>query len=175
VRDLGKTFVSSESAPLAPPLHHFPLKMTAPPPTERGVLSDVVNSVFEPGTNAGLIKAMSWSFYALFATLLGMVWLTGGNWHVVSLLGLSIALFLSIKWCVYLPFLPLLPREYADEATFTQVHRTNCRDGGEAAEGAAGEGKGGREDGRRSGFEQGKDGIRTVSAVAGGRGRRREQ
>ncbi|GAA5826962.1 hypothetical protein JCM11251_002180 [Rhodosporidiobolus azoricus] len=66
--------------------------------TGRSTLADVVYSIFEPGTNAGLVRAMSFSFYALFVTLLGMVFLTGGNWHVVALFGLSIALFISIKW-----------------------------------------------------------------------------
>ncbi|GAA5896441.1 Pkr1p [Sporobolomyces salmoneus] len=63
-----------------------------------GMLSDVVSSIFTPGTNSGLIQAMSYSFYALFVTLFGMVLLTGGNLHVVALLALSIGLFVSIKW-----------------------------------------------------------------------------
>ncbi|GAA6026130.1 hypothetical protein JCM11491_000887 [Sporobolomyces phaffii] len=62
------------------------------------MLSDVVASIFTPGTNRGLIQAMSYSFYALFATLFGMVLLTGGNVHVVALLALSVGLFASIKW-----------------------------------------------------------------------------
>lgn len=64
------------------------------------MLSDVISSIFTPGTNSGLIQAMSYSFYALFVTLFGMVLLTGGNGHVVALLGLSVGLFVSIKWCV---------------------------------------------------------------------------
>lgn len=59
---------------------------------------DVVMSVFEPGTNTGLIKAMNFSFYALFATLLCMIVGTGGNVHVCALFALSVGLFLSIKW-----------------------------------------------------------------------------
>ncbi|GAA6061036.1 hypothetical protein JCM10212_004610 [Sporobolomyces blumeae] len=62
------------------------------------MLSDVISSIFTPGTNSGLIQAMSYSFYALFVTLFGMVLLTGGNLHVVALLALSIGLFVSIKW-----------------------------------------------------------------------------
>ena len=58
----------------------------------------MVDSVFTPGTNAGLIKAMSYSFYALFATLATLVYATGGNVHVCLLLLLSVALFASIKW-----------------------------------------------------------------------------
>ncbi|GAA5940287.1 Pkr1p [Sporobolomyces koalae] len=66
--------------------------------TSGNMLTDVVNSIFTPGTNSGLIQAMSYSFYALFVTLFGMVLLTGGNLHVVALLVLSIGLFVSIKW-----------------------------------------------------------------------------
>ena len=60
----------------------------------------VVESIWTPGTNTGLIKAMNASFYALFATLLIMLFLTSGNGHVWALLGLSLGLFASIKWCV---------------------------------------------------------------------------
>ncbi|GAA5888166.1 hypothetical protein JCM16303_003764 [Sporobolomyces ruberrimus] len=66
--------------------------------TSQGMLSDVISSIFTPGTNSGLIQAMSYSFYALFVTLFGMVFLTKGNLHVVALLVLSIGLFASIKW-----------------------------------------------------------------------------
>lgn len=58
----------------------------------------VVDSIFTPGTNEGLIKAMSWSFYALFATLASLVYATEGNIHVCFLLALSVALFGSIRW-----------------------------------------------------------------------------
>ncbi|GAA5995141.1 Pkr1p [Rhodotorula paludigena] len=61
-------------------------------------LKDVVNSIFTPGTNSGLLRAMNASFYALFATLFGLVVLTRANVHVCALLALSIALFASIKW-----------------------------------------------------------------------------
>jgi hypothetical protein len=43
---------------------------------------------------------MNYSFYALFVTLIGMLFLTGGNIHVCALFGLSVGLFLSIKWWV---------------------------------------------------------------------------
>ncbi|SCV68732.1 BQ2448_853 [Microbotryum intermedium] len=59
---------------------------------------DVIASIFEPGTNSGLVQAMSYSFYALFVTLCGMVLLTGGNLHVVALLVLSLGLYASIRW-----------------------------------------------------------------------------
>ncbi|GAA6047819.1 hypothetical protein JCM3770_004658 [Rhodotorula araucariae] len=61
-------------------------------------LRDIVDSIFTPGTNSGLLRAMNASFYALFATLFGMVVLTRGNGHVCALLALSVALWASIKW-----------------------------------------------------------------------------
>ncbi|KAK4057587.1 hypothetical protein OIO90_001232 [Microbotryomycetes sp. JL221] len=65
---------------------------------DNSMLSDVIQSIFEPGTNQGLIKAMTLSFYSLFVTLFGLICLTKGNLHVVCLLLLSIGLFVSIKW-----------------------------------------------------------------------------
>jgi predicted lysophospholipase L1 biosynthesis ABC-type transport system permease subunit len=60
--------------------------------------NQVIASIFEPGTNAGLVQAMSYSFYALFVTLAAMLVLTGGSIHFWALLVLSVGLFLSIKW-----------------------------------------------------------------------------
>lgn len=68
-------------------------------PRARSMLGDIIDSIFTPGTNSGLIRAMEMSFYALFATLLGLVVLTRGNGHVCALFGLSVGLFASIKWC----------------------------------------------------------------------------
>ncbi|KAK4702544.1 hypothetical protein P7C70_g3676, partial [Phenoliferia sp. Uapishka_3] len=67
-------------------------------PASKGVLSDVVDSIFTPGTNPGLLQAMNASFYALFFTLFVMLFLTSGNLHVWALFGLSLGLFGSIKW-----------------------------------------------------------------------------
>ncbi|TNY19775.1 ER protein Pkr1-domain-containing protein [Rhodotorula diobovata] len=61
-------------------------------------LRDIVDSIFTPGTNEGLLRAMNWSFYALFATLSALLVATRGNVHVVALLTLSVALWASIKW-----------------------------------------------------------------------------
>ena len=46
---------------------------STPSTAKNGVLGDIVDSIFTPGTNSGLIQAMSYSFYALFLTLLGML------------------------------------------------------------------------------------------------------
>ncbi|KAI5481462.1 Pkr1p [Pseudohyphozyma bogoriensis] len=67
-------------------------------PAQPGILASVIDSIFTPGTNTGLVQAMSYSFYALFVTLIGMLFLTGGNIHIWALLGLSVGLFASIKW-----------------------------------------------------------------------------
>ncbi|GAA6004405.1 hypothetical protein JCM10207_000712 [Rhodosporidiobolus poonsookiae] len=72
--------------------------MAATQETGNGMLADVVSSVFTPGTNPGLVRAMNYSFYALFVTLAGMLALTGGSVHVLALLVLSVALFASIRW-----------------------------------------------------------------------------
>lgn len=64
------------------------------------MLADIVDSIFTPGTNSGLIRAMDMSFYALFAVLVVMVVLTRGNGHICALFALSVGLFASIKWCV---------------------------------------------------------------------------
>ena len=72
---------------------------------DQGMVKGVVASVFEPGTNPELVRAMRYSFFALFATLAGMLVLTNGNLHVLFMLCVSIALFFSMTWCVLL--LPL--------------------------------------------------------------------
>jgi hypothetical protein len=69
-------------------------------PQSRSMLADIVDSIFTPGTNSGLIRAMDMSFYALFAVLVVMVVLTRGNGHICALFALSVGLFASIKWCV---------------------------------------------------------------------------
>ncbi|KAI8056518.1 uncharacterized protein B0P05DRAFT_479049 [Gilbertella persicaria] len=52
-----------------------------------------------PGYTAnGVINIMFYAFYALFATLLFMLFITKGNPHVITFLLLAICLFVSIKW-----------------------------------------------------------------------------
>ncbi|PWN45611.1 hypothetical protein IE81DRAFT_279195, partial [Ceraceosorus guamensis] len=55
-------------------------------------------SLFQPGLNTPMKKAMDLSFYGLFIVLGGLSLLTGGNVHVLALLGIAIALFCSINW-----------------------------------------------------------------------------
>lgn len=64
-----------------------------------GLMGEIVQSIMTPGYTAkGVIKIMFYAFYALFATLLFMIIITGGNPHVIALLLLAICLFLTIRW-----------------------------------------------------------------------------
>ena len=64
-----------------------------------GLAGDIVKSIMTPGYTAnGVINIMFYTFYALFATLLFMIFVTGGNPHVIALLLLAICLFVSIRW-----------------------------------------------------------------------------
>ncbi|KAI9267323.1 hypothetical protein BY458DRAFT_587143 [Sporodiniella umbellata] len=54
-----------------------------------------------PGYTAkSVIRIMFYAFYALFATLLSMVFMTGGNPHVIALLLLALCLFVTIRWFI---------------------------------------------------------------------------
>ncbi|KAI8365900.1 uncharacterized protein BYT42DRAFT_618353 [Radiomyces spectabilis] len=67
----------------------------------QGLASDIVKSIMTPGYTArGVITLMFYAFYALFATLFLLIFLTGGNGHVVALLLLSLCLFFIIKWYI---------------------------------------------------------------------------
>ncbi|KAI8336439.1 ER protein Pkr1-domain-containing protein [Choanephora cucurbitarum] len=66
-----------------------------------GLAGDIVKSIMTPGYTAnGVINIMFYTFYALFATLLFMIFMTGGNPHVIALLLLAICLFVSIRWFI---------------------------------------------------------------------------
>ncbi|CAO3700482.1 hypothetical protein G6F70_004926 [Rhizopus microsporus] len=66
-----------------------------------GLGDDIVKSIMTPGYTAkGVIKIMFYAFYALFATLLFMIVITGGNPHVIALLLLAMCLFVTIRWFI---------------------------------------------------------------------------
>ncbi|KAG1436020.1 hypothetical protein G6F56_013736 [Rhizopus delemar] len=66
-----------------------------------GLTGDIAKSIMTPGYTAkGVIQIMFYTFYALFATLLFMLFMTGGNPHVIALLLLAICLFVTIKWFI---------------------------------------------------------------------------
>jgi hypothetical protein len=58
----------------------------------------VFDSLWQPGLNTPMRQAMDVCFYALFAVLCALLFLTNGNIHVIFLFLLSIALFFSIHW-----------------------------------------------------------------------------
>lgn len=64
-----------------------------------GITGDIIKSIMTPGyTASGVIQIMFYAFYALFATLLFMIFMTGGNPHVIVLFLLALCLFVTIKW-----------------------------------------------------------------------------
>lgn len=66
---------------------------------DTGITGDIMRSIMTPGyTASGVIQIMFYAFYALFATLLFMLVITGGNPHVIVLLLIAVCLFLTIKW-----------------------------------------------------------------------------
>ncbi|KAF1807779.1 hypothetical protein V8B55DRAFT_1350069 [Mucor lusitanicus] len=66
-----------------------------------GLAGDIIKSIMTPGyTASGVIRIMFYAFYALFATLLFMIFMTGGNPHVIALFLLALCLFVTIKWFI---------------------------------------------------------------------------
>lgn len=66
---------------------------------ETGITGDIIKSIMTPGYTAnGVIQIMFYTFYALFATLLFMIFITGGNPHVIALFLIAVCLFITIKW-----------------------------------------------------------------------------
>lgn len=64
---------------------------------QESVLGDIMKSIMTPGyTGNSVVRIMNYAFYGLFLTLLGLLWASGGNMHVVALLLLSICLFVCI-------------------------------------------------------------------------------
>ena len=63
-----------------------------------GVLQDVVNSIFEPGVNRGLLLVLHTACGALLVTLIAIAFYTQGNGHVLALLAIATALWISITW-----------------------------------------------------------------------------
>lgn len=65
-----------------------------------GILQDIVNSIFEPGVNRGVLLIMNASFLGLFLILLYLLYATSFNIHVCLLFLLSLLLFISIQWFI---------------------------------------------------------------------------
>ena len=70
----------------------------------RMVFQAIWASVFEPGPNATVVNVMNGSFVALFCLLGALAYVTR-NIHVFALLGVAIALCVSIQW--YAPLIKM--------------------------------------------------------------------
>ncbi|KAJ3065229.1 hypothetical protein HDU98_011399 [Podochytrium sp. JEL0797] len=69
-------------------------------PEPQNLMEEVWHSVFTPGINSKVVRVMDACFYALFATLFGLLVVSGGSVHVVVLLLVAICLFVTVKWFV---------------------------------------------------------------------------
>lgn len=58
----------------------------------------IMQSLFMPGLNTPMKRAMDASFFGLFLVLGALALITGGNVHVLALLGIAMGLFLSVNW-----------------------------------------------------------------------------
>ncbi|KAJ1661957.1 hypothetical protein EV178_006274 [Coemansia sp. RSA 1646] len=71
-----------------------------PATKSNGIFRDVVDSIFEPGVNRGVIVVMNCAFIALFFILTYLLIATNFNIHVCALSALSTLLFASINWFI---------------------------------------------------------------------------
>lgn len=67
-----------------------------------GIFEDVVDSIFNPGVNRGLLVFLHTACGALITTLIAIAVYTRGNIHVLALLGIATGLWLSITWSFFL-------------------------------------------------------------------------
>ncbi|ORX69717.1 hypothetical protein DL89DRAFT_293329 [Linderina pennispora] len=65
-----------------------------------GVFQDVINSIFEPGVNHGVLVVMNCAFIGLFLILFYLLVATGFNLHVCALTAIAVLLFASIQWFI---------------------------------------------------------------------------
>ncbi|KAJ1900451.1 hypothetical protein LPJ66_001469 [Kickxella alabastrina] len=70
------------------------------PQKSTGILQDVVNSIFEPGVNRGVLVVMNCAFAGLFLILFYLVIATRFNIHVCALTVIAGLLFASIQWFI---------------------------------------------------------------------------
>ena len=62
------------------------------------IATSLWDSIFTPGPTPILIKAMNLSFFALFALLIPLIFVTK-NIHVFFLTILAIGLWIGMQWC----------------------------------------------------------------------------
>ncbi|KAJ2685076.1 hypothetical protein IWW39_004518 [Coemansia spiralis] len=65
-----------------------------------GILGDIVNSIFEPGVNRGVLVVMNSAFAGLFLILAYLLFATHFNLHVCVLTLIAMGLFISIQWFI---------------------------------------------------------------------------
>ncbi|KAJ2795313.1 hypothetical protein H4R20_005925, partial [Coemansia guatemalensis] len=65
-----------------------------------GVFQDVINSIFQPGVNHGVMVVMNCAFLCLFIILGYLLFATRLNIHVCALTVIAGLLFASIQWFV---------------------------------------------------------------------------
>ncbi|KAI8320825.1 hypothetical protein GQ54DRAFT_243894, partial [Martensiomyces pterosporus] len=65
-----------------------------------GVFQDVIDSIFEPGVNHGVLVVMNCAFLGLFVILVYLLFATSFNIHVCALTTIAALLFASIQWFI---------------------------------------------------------------------------
>jgi hypothetical protein len=63
-----------------------------------GFTQALFDSLFQPGLNTPMRRAMDACFYALLFVLIGLAFVTGGNIHVFALFAIALGLFLAVHW-----------------------------------------------------------------------------
>lgn len=67
-------------------------------PPSTGIFEEIWNSIFTPGVNSRVQRVMNFSFAGLFVSLGALAVATGGNIHVLALIGIAGCLFVSVQW-----------------------------------------------------------------------------
>ncbi|GMM42945.1 hypothetical protein ACO0OE_003946 [Hanseniaspora uvarum] len=60
----------------------------------------LIDSIFQPGTNRGLLICTHLSFVALIAVLSSLVYVSNYNIHYINLLIISILLYVTVNWFI---------------------------------------------------------------------------
>ena len=99
-------------------------------------VESVLDSIFQEGVNSTTLEVMNYVFYALFAVLTTLFLCTSANLHVLALLLLAIALYLSTNWYVcfisFSPFLSFTRHRVTYVRFVSELHREKMRRNGAA-------------------------------------------
>ncbi|OLY80281.1 hypothetical protein AYI68_g4240 [Smittium mucronatum] len=69
-------------------------------PAPTSTMGDVIDSIFSGGVNQGVMKVLNLTFMALFLVLLTLLYLTGPNIYLVSVMVINAFLFTMIQYLV---------------------------------------------------------------------------